>query len=426
MLTAAMLGLILMSATPEPLTPQPPLFLPSATAEGGAAASEARGSQYRNANTLCGIDVLAREGFARLKGKRVGLITNQTGLTRDGRRNIDAMAASGVQLTALFAPEHGFFGSEDRGGLEDMVDAKTGIKVHSLYGKTNRPTPETLRGLDALVFDIADVGVRFYTYETTMAFGMEEAAKAGIEYFVLDRPNPVTGTRVEGPLLDADNTSFAGYHPGTPARHGMTMGELALFFNDVRSIKAKLNVVKMEDWRRSDWFDSTGLAWVNPSPNMRSLKAAILYPGVCLIEFAPNISVGRGTDSPFEQFGGDFMDGRALASLLNSRGLPGLRFYPTSFTPTESRFEGVLIQGVRIEIVDRERVQSVRTGIEIACGIEKLWPGKVDWKRSERLIGSDDTVRRIVAGEDPDTIMKSLEGPLSAFKKIRAKYLLYK
>ena len=402
MLTAAMLGLTLMSATPTSIP------------------------QYRNGNTLCGIDVLARDGFKALQGKRVGLITNQTGLTRDGRRNIDAMVAGGVDLKALFAPEHGFFGAEDRGGLEDMVDAKTGIKVFSLYGKTNRPTPEMLRGLDALVFDIADVGVRFYTYETTMAFGMEEAAKAGIEYFVLDRPNPVTGTRVEGPLLHADNTSFAGYHPGTPARHGMTMGELALYFNEVRSIKATLNVVKMEDWRRSDWFDSTGLAWVNPSPNMRSLKAAILYPGVCLIEFAPNISVGRGTDSPFEQFGADFMDGRALASLLNSRGLPGMRFYPTSFTPTESRFKGVSIQGVRIEIVDRERVQSVRTGIEIACGIEKLWPGKVDWKRSERLIGSDDTVRRIVAGEDAGTIMKSLEGPLNAFKKVRAKYLIYK
>ena len=400
MLTAAMLGLILMSTTPIP--------------------------QYRNGNTLCGIDVLARDGFKPLMGKRVGLITNQTGLTSDGRRNIDAMASAGVDLKALFAPEHGFFGAEDRGGLEDMVDAKTGIKVFSLYGKTNRPTPEMVRGLDALVFDIADVGVRFYTYETTMAFGMEEAAKAGIEYFVLDRPNPVTGTRVEGPLLHADNTSFAGYHPGTPARHGMTMGELAGFFNAERKIGAKLNVVKMEDWRRSDWFDSTGLAWVNPSPNMRSLKAAILYPGVCLIEFAPNISVGRGTDSPFEQFGADFMDGRALASLLNSRGLPGMRFYPTSFTPTESRFKGVSIQGVRIEITDRERVQSVRTGIEIACGIEKLWPGKVDWKRSERLIGSDDTVRRIVAGEDAGTIMKSLEGPLNAFKKVRAKYLIYK
>jgi uncharacterized protein YbbC (DUF1343 family) len=418
MLTAAMLGLIVFTspASESPMVDRQLSMVNSATPI----------PQYRNGNTLCGIDVLVQDGFKPLKGKRVGLITNQTGLTREGKRNIDAMVSAGVDLKALFAPEHGFFGAEDRGGLEDMVDAKTGIKVFSLYGKTNRPTPEMLRGLDALVFDIADVGVRFYTYETTMAFGMEEAAKAGIEYFVLDRPNPVTGTRVEGPLLDADNTSFAGYHPGTPARHGMTMGELARFFNDVRNIGAKLTVVQMKDWRRSDWFDSTGLAWVNPSPNMRSLKAAILYPGVCLIEFAPNISVGRGTDSPFEQFGGDFMDGRALADFLNRRNLPGVRFYATSFTPTESRFKGVRIEGVRIEITDRDRVQSVRTGIEIACAIEKLYPKVVDWKRSERLIGSDDTVRRIVAGEDADTVMKSFAPRLEAFKKARAKYLIYK
>jgi uncharacterized protein YbbC (DUF1343 family) len=382
--------------------------------------------QYRNGNTVCGIDVLEMDGYKELKGKTVGLITNQTGLTRDGRRNIDALVAAGVLLKALFAPEHGFFGLEDRGGLEDLVDKTTGIKVFSLYGKTNRPTPEMLRGLDILVFDIADVGVRFYTYETTMAFGMEEAAKAGIEYMVLDRPNPITGVRVEGPLLDPDNTSFAGYHPGTPARHGMTMGELAGYFNAERKIGAKLQVVKMQDWRRSDWFDSTGLSWVNPSPNMRSLKAAILYPGVCLIEFAQNISVGRGTDSPFEQFGSDFMNGREVADYLNRRNLPGLRFYATSFQPTESRFKDKLIQGVRIEITDREKVESVRTGIEIACAIEKLYPKKVDWKRSERLIGSDDTVKRILAGEIAESIMSSLEKPLEQFKKVRQKYLLYK
>ena len=406
MLTAGLLSLTIMATT--------------------ATSPATEAEQHRNGRTLCGIDVLVQNGFSALKGKRVGLITNQTGLTRDGKRNIDAMVAAGVQLTALFAPEHGFFGVEDRGGLEDMVDTKTGVKVFSLYGKTNRPTPEMLKGLDALVFDIADVGVRFYTYETTMAFGMEESAKAGIEYFVLDRPNPVTGTRVEGPLLDTDNTSFAGYHPGTPARHGMTMGELAKFFNEQRNINAKLTVVPMQDWRRSDWFDSTGLSWVNPSPNMRSLKAAILYPGVCLIEFATNISVGRGTDSPFEQFGGDFMDGQAVADHLNRRSLPGLRFYATSFKPTESRFKDKLIEGVRIEITDRERVQSVRLGIEIACGIEKLYPKMVDWKRSERLIGSDDTVRRIVAGESADDIMKTFDGPLSDFKKVRSKYLIYR
>lgn len=382
--------------------------------------------QHRNGSTLTGIDVLAQQGFRPLLGKRVGLITNHTGLDREGRRTIDVLIAGGVNLTALFSPEHGFAGTEDRGGLGDVVDTKTGLKVFSLYGETKRPTPAMLKDLDALVFDIADVGVRFYTYETTMAYGMEEAAKAKIAYFVLDRPNPVTGLRVEGPLLGEGNTSFAGYHPGTPARHGMTMGELARMFNVERKIGANLTVIEMKDWRRSDWFDSTGLAWVNPSPNMRSLKAAILYPGVCLIEFAPNISVGRGTDSPFEQIGGDFIKGRELAAFLNARNLGGLRFYATSFTPTESRFRGQHIEGIRIEITDRERVESVRLGIELACAIEKLYPNKVDWSTSKKLIGSDDTVRRIDAGEDALAIMKSLDGPLAEFKKMRAKYLIYK
>lgn len=382
--------------------------------------------QYRNGSTLTGIDVLVRDGFKPLLGKRVGLITNHTGLDREGRRTIDVMLAGGVKLTALFSPEHGFVGTEDRGGLGDVVDTKTGLKVHSLYGDTKRPSQQALANLDALVFDIADVGVRFYTYETTMAYGMEEAAKAKIPYFVLDRPNPVTGLKVEGPLLGEGNTSFAGYHPGTPARHGMTMGELARMFNVERKINADLKVVEMSDWRRSDWFDSTGLAWVNPSPNMRSLKAAILYPGVCLIEFSPNISVGRGTDSPFEQIGSDAFNGRELAAYLNNRKLGGLRFYATSFTPTESRFKGKLIEGVRIEITDREKVESVRLGIELACAIEKVYPNKVDWSTAKKLIGSDDTVRRIDAGEEPEAIMKSLDGPLNEFKKVRSKYLIYR
>lgn len=382
--------------------------------------------QHRNGSTLTGIDVLAQDGFKSLSGKRVGLITNHTGLDREGRRTIDVMLAGGVKLTALFSPEHGFAGTEDRGGLGDVVDTKTELKVYSLYGNTKRPSSQVLANLDALVFDIADVGVRFYTYETTMAYGMEEAAKAKIPYFVLDRPNPINGLRVEGPLLGEGNTSFAGYHPGTPARHGMTMGELAQMFNIERKIGANLTVVQMKDWRRGDWFDSTGLGWVNPSPNMRSLKAAILYPGVCLIEFSPNISVGRGTDSPFEQFGADFIKGRDLAAYLNARKLGGLRFYGTSFTPYESRFKGTLIEGVRIEITDRERVESVRLGIELACAIEKLYPNKVDWSTAKKLIGSDDTVRRIDSGEDPVSIMKSLDAPLNEFKKVRAKYLIYR
>jgi uncharacterized protein YbbC (DUF1343 family) len=404
------------------------MILATLASTSAAPSAEVRTKQsvYRNGNTLTGLDVLVADGFRPLKGKRVGLVTNHTGLDREGRRNIDLMRKAGVQVAALFSPEHGFAGKEDRGGLGDATDADTGLKVFSLYGKTLRPTPDMLQGLDALVFDIADVGVRFYTYETTMAFCMEEAAKANLPYFVLDRPNPVTGTRVEGPLLEEGNTSFAGYHPGTPARHGMTMGELARMFNVERKINANLTVIPMQDWRRTDWFDSTNLPWINPSPNMRSLKAAILYPGVCLVEFAKNISVGRGTDSPFEQIGGDFIKGRDLAAFLNARAIPGIRVYPTSFTPTESRFKDVRVEGVRFEITDREKVDSVRVGIELACALQHLYPGKVAWKEGERLIGSDDTVRRIAAGEDAVEVQKSFQPSLRSFRRVRDKYLIYR
>ncbi|AIE85951.1 exo-beta-N-acetylmuramidase NamZ domain-containing protein [Fimbriimonas ginsengisoli] len=380
---------------------------------------------FRNGSTLTGLDVLENERFTPFLGKRIGLITNHTGRDREGRRNIDVMRASGVNVAALFSPEHGMAGKEDRSGIGDAVDPDTGVKVYSLYGDTLRPTPEMLKGLEALVFDIQDVGVRFYTYETTMAYAMEAAAKAKIPFYVLDRPNPITGTRVEGPPLDEANASFVGYFPGMPVRHGMTMGELAKMFNEERSIGADLTVVPMQDWQRGDWYDSTSLGWINPSPNMRSLKAAILYPGVCLIEFGKNISVGRGTDSPFEQFGADFVNGRELSAYLNMRDVPGVRFYPTSFTPTESRFQGVHIEGVRIEIVDRGELDSVRLGLEIACALQHLYPGKVDWSQSKRLIGSDDTIRRIAAAEDPIAIQQSFRDPLNAFAQKREKYLIY-
>lgn len=375
---------------------------------------------------LTGLDVLERDGFASLRGKRVGLITNQTGIDREGRRNVDVMRKAGVNLVALFSPEHGLFGREDHPGIPDDVDPATGLKVYSLYGDAVRPTPESLKGLDALVFDIADVGVRFYTYKTTMAYGLEAAAKAGIEYMVLDRPNPIGGVRVEGPTLDAPNVSFTGYFAGEPVRHGMTLGELARMFDGEGRLAAKLTVVPLEGWRRKDWFDDTGLPWVNPSPNMRSLKAAILYPGLCMLEFARNPSVGRGTDDPFEQVGADWIDGIRLAKELNARGLPGLRFYPVWFTPTEGNFKGVRLGGVRVEITDRDRVESVRTGIEIAATLQRLYPGHIDWSRAKRTWGSDETIRRISAGESPPAIEAANARGLEAFKAKRAKYLLYR
>jgi uncharacterized protein YbbC (DUF1343 family)/CubicO group peptidase (beta-lactamase class C family) len=368
----------------------------------------------RNAVTKTGLDTLVEKNFELFRGKRIGLVTNQSGVDRRGRRNVDLMRQAGIEVAALFTPEHGL------GGVEG------GIKVYSLYGDTPRPTPEMLRGLDALAYDVQDVGARFYTYETTMAYCLEAAARAGLPFYVLDRPNPITGSRVEGPLLDAANTSFLGYFAGMPVRHGMTMGELARMFNAENKTGANVTVVPMEDWRRGDWFDSTNLPWVNPSPNMRSLNAAILYPGLCLLESLPGLSMGRGTDAPFEQVGAGFMDGRELAAYLNGRQIPGVRAYPTSFTPTESVAEGVRIQGVRFEIVNREAFDSTRLGIELAAALIKLYPDKIDLSRSKSLIGSDDAIRRLTAGEDPRAIEESYRDEVAAFVKLRGQYLLYR
>jgi len=380
----------------------------------------------RTGATRTGLDVLAERKFAPLMGKRVGLITNQTGLDYAGRRNLELMRQAGVTVTALFSPEHGIVGKEDRSGIQDTKDTATDIPVFSLYGATLRPTPEMLRKVDALVFDIQDVGVRFYTYETTMAYAMEAAAKAGIPYYVLDRPNPITGVRVEGPLLDADKTSFVGYFAGMPVRHGMTMGELAQLFNSERKIGAALTVVPMLDWHRGDWFDSTGLPWTDPSPNMRSLNAAMLYPGLCLMEFARNFSVGRGTDAPFEQIAADFIGGRELAAYLNQRQIPGVRAYATSFTPTDSNFKGTRVEGVRFQITNRELVDATRLGLELAGAIQKLYPGKIDWTPATRLIGSADVVKRIAAGEDPRSIQQSFQDAVAGFVALREQYLLYR
>jgi uncharacterized protein YbbC (DUF1343 family)/CubicO group peptidase (beta-lactamase class C family) len=379
----------------------------------------------RNGKTMTGLDVLAAEKFAPLVGKRVGLITNQSGLSREGRRNIDLMRAAGINIAAIFSPEHGFLGKEDRPGIADSTDPATDIKVYSLYGTTMRPTAEMLKNIDVLVFDIQDVGVHFYTFETTMAYALEAAGKAGVPIYVLDRPNPITGTRIEGPFLDAANRSFVGYLTGEPVRHGMTMGELAKMFNAENNLGAKLTVIPMQDWSRGDWFDSTGLSWINPSPNMRSLNAAMLYPGVCFLETPKNISVGRGTDAPFEQIGADFIGGRELAAYLNARQIPGVRVYATSFTPTESNFKGQHIEGVRFQITNREVLDASRLGLELAAAIEKLYPGKVDFALSKRIIGSDDMIARIKAGDDPRNLQTLMQDDVEAFAAKRAKYLLY-
>jgi len=371
----------------------------------------------RNGATRTGLDVLVDQKFQPFQGKRIGLITNQTGVDRLGRRNVDLMREAGIRVAALFSPEHGIAGKEDRPGIADATDSATGLKIFSLYGNTTRPAPEMLRGLDALVFDIQDIGARFYTYETTLAYAMEEAARAGIPFYVLDRPNPITGTHVEGPMLDAANRSFTGYFTGLPVRHGMTMGELARLFNAENKIGAKLTVIEMQDWHRGDWFDSTGLAWVDPSPNMRSLNAATLYPGLALLESSKGYSVGRGTDAPFEQIGAAFVAGRELAARLNQREIPGVRVYPAMVGGTE---------GVRFVITDRERFDSTRLGLEVAAALETLYPGKVDLSLSRKLIGNDEVIRRLAAGEDPRIIQQTLMDQVAEFLQRRSLYLLYR
>jgi uncharacterized protein YbbC (DUF1343 family) len=380
----------------------------------------------RTAEVQTGIDVLVSEDFARLKGKKVALITNHTGRTRDGKRNIDAMLAAGVDLKSLFSPEHGIAGTEDHENVGHGKDAATGLPIWSLYqGADRKPKPEAIAGLDALVFDIQDIGVRFYTYISTLKNVMEAASAAGIEVVVLDRPNPITGIYVEGPMLDADKTSFVGCHP-MPLRHGMTIGELALMINAEAKIGARLTVVEMQNWRRADWWDATGLTWIDPSPNMRSLNASLLYTGVAMAEYAKNYSVGRGTETPFEVIGADWISGPALATYLNKRMVPGIRFYGVEFKPSSSNFAGKLISGVRMVVTDREGFSSLRLGLEIAAALEKLYPGKIDWEANTRLIGNSDAIDGIRRGVDPRILEPRLQEAAARFAAQRAQYLLYK
>ncbi len=382
--------------------------------------------------TLTGLDVLVADKFSELRGKKVGLITNQTGIDRQGKRNVDLMVQAGVKVVALFSPEHGFAGVEDRPGIANAVDPATGLRIWSLYGSTTRPTPEMLAGIDTLVFDIQDVGVRFYTYETTMLYAMQEAAKLKITFCVLDRPNPLTGNHVEGPMLDTDKFSFTGAFP-LPLRHGLTMGELARLENGELGLGADLKVIEMTGWHRDQWFDFTGQPWVNPSPNIRNLDEAILYPALALIESSPNYSVGRGTDAPFEQVGADWIEGSALADYMIAREIPGVRFHSVEFTPSSSNFSGKKIRGIGIEITDREAFSAARLGIELATALGKLYPGKINWELSKRLIGSQAVLsalesQNIVSGQNSVARNEALNAAnigIARFSALRAKYLLY-
>ena len=375
---------------------------------------------------LTGLDVLAEDHFTALQGKRVALITNQTGVSRDGQRNIDVMLSAGVQVTALFSPEHGLQGAEDRSDVSDDKDSATGLPVFSLYrASSRRIQPRMLDNLDALVFDIQDVGARFYTYSCTMLYSMEEAAKKHLPFFVLDRPNPITGVHLEGPMLDPDLQSFTGCFE-IPVRHGMTLGELAAMANAERKLGVDLHVIPMRGWDRGDWFDATGLPWVNPSPNMRSLNAALLYPGIALLEASPNYSVGRGTDSPFELLGADWIRGRDLASILNSRFIPGVRVYPARFRPASSNFSGKTIEGVRFVITNRDTFDATRLGLEVAHALNQLYPGKIGFDENRFLIGSHAVLKELKDGVDPRTILEDMHDSLAGFIRLREQYLLYR
>jgi len=399
--------------------------------------SAARRVGSRNGTVKTGIDVLEEHGFDVLKPpaaaapeakRHIGLVTNQTGLDASGKRTIDVLAATpGVSLDAIFSPEHGVTGTLDTTDINNSKDAATGVPVYSVYGgseEARRPPPEVLRSLDAIVFDIQDAGVRFYTYETTLGYFLEAAAKAGIEIIVLDRPNPITGSFVQGPPADPGHESFTNYWT-VPVRHGMTIGELAKMFNAERGINAKLTVVPMDGWQRGDWFDSTGLAWTNPSPNLRSVTEAALYPGVGLIEGA-NVSVGRGTDTPFELVGAPWMKSRELAAYLNARGIAGVRFVPVTFTPTSSNYSGQECRGVNIVLTDRNGFDAPELGIELAAALHKLYAADFKIEKIQGLVVNQSVYDALMAGQDPRRIAQDWQDELQKFGKVREKYLIYK
>ena len=379
--------------------------------------------ENNNEMVQTGIDVLVAEKFDSLAGLRLGLITNHSGIDSAGRRTVDLLhKARGVKLVSIFSPEHGFSGKAE-GRVASAKEPLTGLPMHSLYGNTLSPTQTMLAGLDALVFDIQDAGARFYTYISTMGYAMEACAKRGIPFYVLDRPNPINALLVQGPVLDSNLRSFTGYFP-LPVRHGMTVGELAKMFNAERKMGVKLHVIKMHGYERSHWYDETGLLWLSPSPNLQTLTEAILYPGVAMVEGA-NVSVGRGTMTPFELFGAPWVNGEELASYLNNRNIQGVRFMPVDFKPNSSLFKNQLCHGVQIVLLNRQMLDSPALGIEIASALYRLHPKDFQIDKTLGLIGSRKVLQAIKAGQDPASIAQDWQGPLEQFCMLRSRYLLY-
>lgn len=369
-----------------------------------------------------GIDVLRAESFERLKGMHIGLVTNASARAKDGTSTLDALrAAPNLTLSAIFSPEHGIQAAAE-GKIAD--GAYHGVPVYSLYGDRASPTGPTLDGIDTLVFDLQDAGARFYTYASTMKLAMKVAAEKKLRFVVLDRPNPIGGIEVSGPVLDtARPGSFVNHH-ALPIRHGMTMGELAMLFAEDDKLDVKLDVVRMQNWRRGQYFDQTGLAWVSPSPNLRSVEEVVLYPAVGLLE-STNLSVGRGTDTPFEVLGAPFVDGEALARNVNVRGIPGLAVEAATFTPTSSSHQGKACKGLRLRVTDRTRFDPVRAAVVLALALQELHPNEWDLGHVDRMLQSKAALDGIRAGQSVDAIVETWSAPLASFVKKRERFLLY-
>jgi uncharacterized protein YbbC (DUF1343 family) len=388
------------------------------------AAAQVASSEKAIARTKPGIDVIEEEGFASLRGKSVGVITNQTGVDSRGHRTIDVLAhADGVKLVAIFSPEHGIAANANDSVVANATDAATGLPIYSLYGETRRPTDAMLKGIDVLVFDIQDAGVRFYTYVTTMGYCMEAAAKHGISFIVLDRPNPLGGEIIEGPMLDTDKLSFVAYFP-MPVRYAMTLGELARMFNGENKIGADLRVVEMRDWQRRDMYWMTGLPWIAPSPNLPTVANLVPYPGIEILQ-AGGLSVGRGTDSAFLEFGAPWIRPNDLLAELKKRSIPRVSFSVTSFTPKSGPYAGQECRGVALTVTDRDNFKSMLMGLEIAEALNRLYPREFQIAKMITLLGSQSTVERLEHGDNPKDIEAGWTAELEKFRAMRAKYLIY-
>lgn len=393
-----------------------------------------------------GIEVFLEKHLDLVKGKNIGIVTNHTGVLPDGRHIVDILNnISDIKIKALFGPEHGIRGDAPDGkSLNHSIDEKTGIPIYSLYGTgNNKPTKEMLKDIEVLIFDIQDIGARFYTFQSTMFLCMEAAAEEKIKFVVLDRPNPITGLKVEGAVLSDSLKSFVGLHK-IPVVHGLTMGELAKLVNEEgwlkNGVKADLVVIKMEGWKRNMWYDETGLPWIKPSPNMMNMNTAIIYPGICFIE-GTNVSEGRGTQNPFEIIGAPFIDKDKFAKTLNNFKLKGVEFEPIKFTPkdilkvtVDPKYDSLECNGVFIHVKDRTNYQAVKTGLYVLYALKKLYPNDFKWRSPSRstskyfidlLAGTPDVRVMLDEGKKPEDIMKKWEKELNIYKKIRKKYILY-